>query len=42
LTAVNFLKKTMLDAQAHAGDAVLPHSSNHAGRVAADFEARVR
>ena len=37
LTAVNFRKKTMIEAQAHVGDAVLPHSSHHADRIAADF-----
>jgi len=39
LTAVNFRKKS--DEQAQPGNAVLPHSSDHAGRVAADFEARL-
>jgi hypothetical protein len=41
LTAVNFRKKTMIDERAHAGNAVLPRSSGHAGRVAADVEARL-
>jgi hypothetical protein len=35
LTAVNFRKKTVVEAQGHAGIAVPRHSSGHAGRVAA-------